>query len=498
MAQRRPHELLLALSSEPVTLHELAADGLHGKCTEANDAACALLGCRREDLLGRTLAELAAPGAAPFAPADAAALRAGEPLTRAVGLRAGDGRVLAVELRCALVDDGPGGDLVVSFLRELAPRQPEDAARLLYLTLLDLAPDAIIVTGDGQRIVFWNKGAEATYGWTREEALGRVPRELLRTRDHAPRLLGSIGAALLERDSWEGEVTHTRKDGREIRVATRWRVHRDAAGRPAGVLGINRDITEQLGVRERQQRLRRLESLGRLAAGIAHDFNNRLAVILSCADELHRALPAGSEELQGLVDDIVVAGAGSKKLMSQLLTFAHERPVAPPPPQLNEVGRRCERGLRETLPAGVELVVRLEPSLWPVVCDPTAVEQALMNLAANARDAMPAGGRLTLASANVELDERLVRTHPFLRRGPHVRLTVGDSGPGMTAEVKAHAFEPFFTTKPQGQGLGLGLATAYGMVKQSGGNILVESEPGRGATFELYFPRAGRPARDAE
>jgi signal transduction histidine kinase len=138
----------------------------------------------------------------------------------------------------------------------------------------------------------------------------------------------------------------------------------------------------------------------------------------------------------------------------------------------------------------VELVVRLETPLWLVTCDPASVERAILNLALNARDAMPGGGRLTLASANVEVDQALVSAHPFMRRGPNVRLTVADSGSGMTPEVKAHAFEPFFTTKPRGQGVGLGLAAAYGMVKQSGGFIVLESEPGRGTNLDLYFSRS--------
>jgi PAS domain S-box-containing protein len=358
------------------------------------------------------------------------------------------------------------------------------------LSLLDLAPDAIIVAGEGHRILFWNKGAEATYGWTREEALGKVPRELLRTRDHTPAIAGSVGAALEAQDAWEGEVTHTCKDGREIRVASRWLVQRDAQGNVTAVLGINRDMTEQLRARERQQRLRALEIVARLAGGIAHDFNNRLAVILSSAGELERALPPGPSEARELLGEIRAAGQGAKELTRQLLAFAHDRPAASAPCDLNEVLHRCERSVRETLPAGVDVSVSPERDLWPVTCDPTAVERAVMALAGNALDAMPGGGRLTLATANVEVDERLVSAHPFMRRGPHVRLTVSDSGRGMTPEVKAHAFEPFFTTKPQGRGMGLGLATAFGLVKQSDGYILLESEPGRGTTLELYFPRA--------
>jgi PAS domain S-box-containing protein len=378
-------------------------------------------------------------------------------------------------------------------LREDPPRGSADETHQRFLALLHMAPDAIIVTDQEQRIVFWNSGAEATYGWTQQEALGRIPRELLKTCDHSPRVEGSLGAEMEKQGSWEGEVTHTCKDGREIRVASRWRVERDAQGRLLGVLGINRDMTEQLRSRERLQRLERLESLSRLAGGIAHDFNNRLAVILSCAGELERELRAAAPQLSDLVDDILAAGNRSKELIRQLLAFASALPGPSAPSDLNEVVRRCERALRASLPAGIELVVAMEPALWPVTCDPSGVERAVMNLALNARDAMPGGGRLTIASANVELDHALVSAHPYLRRGPQVRLTISDSGKGMTPEIRAHAFEPFFTTKPHGQGLGLGLASAHGLVEQSGGAILLESEPGRGTRLDLYFPRTDPP-----
>jgi two-component system, cell cycle sensor histidine kinase and response regulator CckA len=379
--------------------------------------------------------------------------------------------------------------------REAAPRGKVDEVAQSLLALLHMAPDAIIMTDLEQRIVFWNKGAETTYGWSQDEALGRIPRELLKTRDHSPHVEGSLGAVLQQRGAWEGEVTHTCKDGREIRVASRWLARHDGQGRVLGVLGINRDMTEQLGNRDRMHRLERLESLSRLAGGIAHDFNNRLAVILSCAGELDRELAATAPHLRDLIEEIRDAGTRSKELIRRLLSFANAFPEATAPSDLNEVARRCERALRTTLPARIQLVVTLETPLWLVTCDPAGVERALLNLALNARDAMPGGGRLTLASANVEVDGALVSAHPQLRRGPHVRLTVADSGGGMTPEVKAHAFEPFFTTKPYGQGVGLGLATAHGLVTQNGGQVVLDSEPGHGTTLGLYFPRAEQPDR---
>jgi PAS domain S-box-containing protein len=452
-----------------------------------------LLGYAPEELLRLTFRDVAVPfhekAVAPAGEALDAEARPARlddaPATRTAQLRARDGRVLTVELRSAQVEDAQGRTLAMSVLRDLGAFPQLD-----YLALLHMAPDAVLATGDGHRIIFWSKGAEATYGWTQEEALGRVPRELLKTRDHAPQVRASVGDTLEAEGAWEGEVTHTCKDGREIRVASRWLVHRDAQGRPRGILGINRDITEQRSAREQLQRLQQLEGVNRLVAGLAHHFNNHLAVILSGAEGLRLALPAGPTEPQDIVGDILAAGTAAKELLVRLAQLGRAGSETSEPIDLNEVVRRCERTLRKSLPEGVELVVELADSLWPVVCEPLGVGRALLNLALNARDAMPRGGRLTLASANVEVDPELVRAHPFLRRGPHVRLTVADTGCGMTPEVKAHAFEPFFTTKPLGQGLGLGLATAYGLVKQNSGYVTLESECGRGTTVGVYFPRA--------
>ncbi len=371
MPQKRPHERFLELSSDPVALHEVTAAGVDGPLVDANEAACRLLGYEREELLGLTFQDLAAPGEPPPSADEIGALLGGTPSTRTTHLRARDGRVLAVELRCAAVEDARGRTQILSVLRDLGALPPLD-----YLALLHMAPDAILATSEGHRIVFWSKGAEATYGWTQEEALGRVPRELLKTRDHLPQVHGSVGDTLEAQGAWEGEVTHTCKDGRDIRVASRWLVHRDAQGRPRGVLGINRDVTEQRRAREQLQRLQHLEGVSRLVAGLAHHFNNRLAVILSCAEGLQLAIPAGASEAGDMVADILSAGNAAKELLARLGQFARTGAENTEPVGLDEVVRSCERELRRSLPAGVELALDLEALLWPVVCEPIGVERA--------------------------------------------------------------------------------------------------------------------------
>ncbi len=247
---------------------------------------------------------------------------------------------------------------------------------------------------------------------------------------------------------------------------------------------IQRHLEEQL------QQARKLESIGRLAGGIAHDFNNLLTVILSCADTLKEDVAAGAPVLPEVIDEILAGGKRAADLTRQLLAFARKQVIAPEALDLNTLVLGSEQLLRRLLGEDVELVTMTQSDLWTVRCDRGQIEQVILNLAINARDAMPGGGTLTIGTTNQEIDERFVVVHPFMRVGAYVKLEVSDSGVGMTPDVRAHAFEPFFTTKTQGKGTGLGLATVYGIVKQSEGYILLESTEGRGTTFELYFPRA--------
>jgi signal transduction histidine kinase len=233
-----------------------------------------------------------------------------------------------------------------------------------------------------------------------------------------------------------------------------------------------------------------MESIGRLAGGVAHDFNNLLTVILSCAEILRDGASAVAPAQRELVEEIHTAGVRAAGLTHQLLAFARKEPIAPIPLDLNAVVRGSETLLRRTLGMDIQLVVNLQDGLWRVTCDPGQIEQVILNLAINARDAMPAGGELAITTSNARSDDALVARIPFLLSGEYVRLVVRDNGEGMSPEVKAHAFEPFFTTKPAGKGTGLGLAMVYGIVKQAGGQVVLESEAGRGTAFEIFLPRA--------
>jgi two-component system, cell cycle sensor histidine kinase and response regulator CckA len=258
-------------------------------------------------------------------------------------------------------------------------------------------------------------------------------------------------------------------------------------------LVIAEDITERMRLEEQLLRSQKLEAVGRLAGGVAHDFNNLLTGILGYADLLHRGL-ADDDPRRRDAEEVKRAAERAADLTRQLLAFSRRQVLEPRVLDLNEVVEDMQRMLRRLIGEDIELVTAVEPDLGRVEADPGQLEQVIANLVVNARDAMPNGGRLVIQTANAEVDETFTSGRAGgMQPGPYVVLEVSDSGAGMDAETQAHAFEPFFTTKEVGKGTGLGLATVYGIVKQSGGFIWVYSEPGEGTTFKIYLPQVEKP-----
>jgi PAS domain S-box-containing protein len=285
------------------------------------------------------------------------------------------------------------------------------------------------------------------------------------------------------------------KEGRMKWMAASWGPILDEAGHQVGVQGSERDITERKlaeeALRESQERYlqaQKLESIGRLAGGVAHDFNNLLTVINGYSDLVFRELTEG-DPLRVEIDQIRMAGARAAELTQQLLVFSRKQVSQPKPLDLNQVVSESERMLRRLLGEDIEMKTCLSQSLGQVMADPGQIHQVLMNLVANARGAMPTGGKLLLETADVEIDSAYVKRHPEAKAGPFVLLTVTDTGTGMDEETSRHIFEPFFTTKGPSEGTGLGLATVYGIVKQSQGWLRVCTETGKGSAFHIYLPR---------
>jgi len=250
--------------------------------------------------------------------------------------------------------------------------------------------------------------------------------------------------------------------------------------------GISRDVTERLQLEEQLRNAQQLEAVGRLAGGVAHDFNNILGIIIGHC-ELLLANAEANQRIRTGLDQVRRAAERAASLTQQLLAFSRKQVLQPRTLDLNGVVSDVQEMLRRVIGEDIELISKLEPSLKPVTADPGRVEQVLMNLAVNARDAMPMGGKLTMETANEEIGEAQARKLD-LAPGTYIRLTVADTGQGMDAATVGHIFEPFFSTKPMGKGTGLGLATAYGIVKQSGGSIVVKTEVDRGTEFRIYLP----------
>jgi hypothetical protein len=365
-----------------------------------------------------------------------------------------------------------------------ALRESETRYRLLF----DSSPYPMFVY-DRETLAFLavNEAAVRHYGYSAAEFAGMTVKDI-RPPEEIPALL----ERLAREDHAPSLTHHRRKDGTVIEVEIT--SHPLAfGGRRANVVLAN-DVTEKKQLEERFRQSQKMEAVGRLAGGVAHDFNNLLTVITGYTDLLLERLK-NEDRLRRAVEEISKAGSRGASLTRQLLAFSRRQVLQPKVLDLNAVVANTEKMLRRLIGEDIELRTSLDPALGWVKADPGQMEQVLLNLAINARDAMPGGGRLTIETHNVELDQVYASRHTAVQPGDYVMLAVNDSGHGMAPEVVAHLFEPFFTTKELGEGTGLGLATVYGIVKQSGGNIWVYSEPGQGTTFKVYLPRIDQPAQ---
>ena len=361
----------------------------------------------------------------------------------------------------------------------------------LFRLIGESAADMIAVVDMNGRRLYNSPSYQKVLGYSSEELEGTASFEQIHPDDR-PLVREAAQEARRTGVGRKLEYRFRHKDGTWRILESVASVIRNAAGEPAKIIIVNRDITErkqaEKELRESQLRqTQKMESLGRLSGGIAHDFNNLLGVIIGYTEVLE--VPVIEEELRLKgVREIKKAGQRAASLTRQLLAFSRQQVLEPKVLDLNGVVTDIEKMLRRVIGENIELITTLDASLGRVMADQGQIEQVIINLAANARDAMPNGGKLTIETANAELDETYVRQAPEVRPGRYVFLSVSDSGVGMDAETQAHIFEPFFTTKERGRGTGLGLATVYGVVKQSNGFIWVHSEPASGTLFKIYLP----------
>ncbi len=370
--------------------------------------------------------------------------------------------------------------------RELASERDALLSRLQLH--IERMPLAYVLFDADLRIVDWNPTAERILGYSKEEMLGiGPPFEIF-----VPSSFWATGEEILTRIR-AGEMTahstneNLTKDGRTI--TCEWYntplVNKD--GIFMGLLCLAQDVTQRKLLESQFQQSQKMEVVGHLAGGVAHDFNNLLAVILGCCQFLENDITLNGDS-RDLIEDVYKAATRAAALTKQLLAFSRQQILQPKVLNLNEVVTESVAMLSRLIGEDIELSTKLSPNLWPVKVDAGQMNQVIMNLAVNARDAMSDGGKLIIQTANVELDQTYLHAHRDVKAGPHAVLSISDTGCGMDEKTKARMFEPFFTTKETGKGTGLGLATVFGIVKQSGGHVTVYSEVGRGTTFKVYLP----------
>jgi PAS domain S-box-containing protein len=378
--------------------------------------------------------------------------------------------------------------------RGVARRELE--ARSQLAAVVESSADAIWgMTLDGV-VTSWNTGAEHMFGYSRQEMAGA---SVAGVALPGPILADTLDALRAGEPAVRTEGSCARKDNTLVELAYIISPIRDDGGTVTGAAAVARDVTERnraeadrRALEHRLQQSERLESLGQLASGIAHDFNNLLAAIMNYAAFAEQTTQ--NPAVRADVQQVQSAAERAARLTRQLLTFARREPTQPQPLDLNEVVDDMHNLLSRSIGTHIELTLELAAVLPAIQADRGQLEQVLLNLAINARDAMPGGGTLTIKTESAELDQAYAGAHPGARPGRHVELTVADTGTGMSAEVISHIFDPFFTTKPEDQGTGLGLSTVYGIVAGAGGSISVESAEGAGTTFRLYFPAAAAAA----
>jgi two-component system cell cycle sensor histidine kinase/response regulator CckA len=482
------------------TTDSIFVKDLQGRYLMINSAGARLLGRRVDQVIGKDDMEV-------FTPETGREIMAGDRKVVASG-RTQTYEELGISdgvARTYLATKGPYRDSsgeVIGLLgicrditdRKLAEEEIRQSQQKLRIHF-EHTPLAVVEWDTQLRITEWSPSAERVFGYSREEALGRdasflVPPAL---REHVDRMGQDI---LSHRGGTRSANDNITKDGRTISCEWYNTPLVDESGHMLGVASLVQDVTERVALEERLRQSQKMEAVGRLAGGVAHDFNNLLTVIMGYSQLLTDGLPAASR-LKDATAQIRSAADRAAGITRQLLAFSRKQVLSPRVIDLNDIMMNLDTMLRRLIGEDIEVLTVPGRDLGTVKADPGQIEQVIMNLALNARDAMPNGGKLTLETENADLNDTYALEHSPLQPGRYVMLAVSDTGTGMSPETQAHIFEPFFTTKEVGKGTGLGLSMVYGIVKQSGGYIWVYSEPDQGTSFKIYLPRIDQPAESA-
>jgi PAS domain S-box-containing protein len=362
-------------------------------------------------------------------------------------------------------------------------------------TAIEQTAESVVITDTKGSILYVNPAFERVSGYSQAEVIGQNPRMLKSGKQDAA-FYEELWATITAGKVWQGRLINKKKDSRLYTEDATISPVRNKNGIIINYVAVKRDITRELELEAQYHQAQKMETVGQLTGGIAHDFNNLLTAVIGFA-ELTQIRSSLDEHTQKMVDKILYTGRSATDLVGQLMAFSRKQVIEPKVLNLNQVVADIDKMLRRIIGENTQMETMLEPNLWPVKVDPTQIEQVIVNLAVNARDAMPEGGRLAIETANVVLDNEYVADHLDTQPGNYVLLAVSDTGSGMSKEVQERLFEPFFTTKEKGKGSGLGLATVFGIVKQSGGHIWVYSEEGMGTTFKIYLPKSKEVTTDS-
>lgn len=483
------------------TIVEQSNDAIIGKSidgiiTSWNRGAERLYGYTEAEMLGQPISVLAAPGYEEKGTGMMAKMKRGDavPPYEAVRRRK-NGELINVSLALSAVRDQDGRVVGFSAIaRDVTERKRTEQKLRQLASIVEHSNDAIFGNTLEGIVTSWNQGAQKLYGYTEEEMLGK-PLSILCPpgKEHEP---AEVMARARRGEPVENyEVVRRRKSGRLAHIALTLSPTRDADGQVVGVSVIARDITERKELEAQLRQAQKMEAVGQLAGGVAHDFNNLLAVMRGNA-ELLLLDAAGKDATETeCLNQIVRAAERAASLTRQLLVFSRKQAMQARPLALDELVADVTKMLKRVMREDMALECRLGPQLPLVQADPGMMEQVLLNLAVNARDAMPKGGKLTILTEAVTLDAAAAHGNADRRPGDFVAMSVSDTGTGIAPEDLPRIFEPFFTTKEAGKGTGLGLSTVYGIVQQHQGWIEVSSQLGTGTTFKIYLPAIGRAAR---
>ncbi|MDD8019473.1 MAG: PAS domain S-box protein, partial [Bacteroidota bacterium] len=455
-----------------------------GRFMDVNRAAEEMYDYTREELLGKTPEFLSAPGKNNLAASAVALVKAftGTPQYFEFWGKRKDGTIFPKDVSLNATTYF-GRRAVVAVARDITEQRRSYEHIKEQAALLAEAHDAIVLLSTEYTILYWNKGAEHTYGWHENEIIGKDIREILfkNVQDYTEAF-----QTLQTSGNFIGELHHRTKNGSELIVDVRLGVLRDSDGKPKSILSIATDVTEQKKLETQFLRAQRLESLGTLAGGVAHDLNNVLAPILLSIEVLKRL--SNDEKALKLYELLEATAKRGSDIVKQILSFARGLEGSRTNVQPRHIIREILTIIKEIFPRSITITEQLSPDLWMITGDPTQFHQLIMNLCLNARDAMPNGGTLILSAENKIIDEQYSRMNIQAKPGRYMMLSIADSGIGMSPEILDRIFEPFFTTKEIGKGTGLGLSTVHTIVKSYGGFVDVESVPGKGTSFKVYLP----------